>query len=63
MSLELLFSLIDALDVNTNCILCIPTNKEKETSIDEQLVAMSSEQREYLAGVFENMIQSYPVVA
>ena len=63
MSLELLFSLVDVLDVDANCILCIPANKEKETSIDEQLAAMPSEQRAYLTGVFENMIQSYPVVA
>ena len=63
MSLELLFSLVDVLDADANCILCIPSYKEKETSIDEQLAAMPSEQRAYLTGVFENMIQSYPVVA
>ena len=71
MSIELLLSLVTALDTDANKILGIIPKEDtsekgrekKEVSIDKELDNLSAPQRDYLKGIFLTMIRKMPEVS
>ena len=71
MSIDLLLSLVTALDTDANSILGIlpkespneADGEQNNVSVDEELDRLSETQRAYLQGIFLTMIQRIPEVS
>lgn len=63
MSLDLLYRLMDVLDVDANTLLAIPESDstELDVSIDEELCELPEEQQRYLRSIFLQMIWKIPM--
>lgn len=70
MSIDLLLSLVSALNTDANCILGIEPERdihenstEEFISVDNALNSLPEKQRNYLKEVFLNMIQTIPAAS
>ena len=63
MSVDLLYKLMDVLNVDANTLLAVPEmlNVGFNISIDEELYELPQEQQKYLKNLFLQMIRKFPV--
>lgn len=62
-SLDMLYALMNAFNVDANSILDITESKQNVISVDSMLVGLTKGQQEYIAGVVSYMIQNMKQVA
>lgn len=63
LSLDMLYDLMNVLDVDANSILDITKEKQSVVSVDSLLIGLTPGQQEYIAGIVSYMIQNMKQVA
>ena len=61
MSIDLLFRLMEKLQVDANTLLVIQKCEDVDISIDEQMVKLSKEHQQYFRNIFLQMLQEFPM--
>lgn len=63
MSLDLLYKLMDELQVDANTLLAIPecSGFDSDVSIDEEILELPKAQQKYFRSVFLQMMRKFPV--
>ena len=63
MSVDLLYRLMEVLNVDANTLLAVPEcgNVGAEISVDEELSELPEEQQMYFKGIFLQMMRKFPV--
>lgn len=60
MSINLMYRLMDVLEVDANTLLAIPECSSRNVSIDDELFELPKEQKRYFESIFLQMIQKFP---
>ena len=60
MSIDLLYKILDVLEIDANTLLGIDLCHESRTSIDEALESLNGQQQAYFRTIFLQMIQKFP---
>ena len=63
LSLDMLYDLMNVLDVDANSILDITKEKQSVVSVDSLLIGLTPGQQEYIAGVVGYMVKNMKQVA
>lgn len=63
LSLDMLYDLMNAFNVDANSILDITKEKQSVVSVDSLLLGLTPSQQEYIAGVVSYMVQNMKHVA
>lgn len=63
MSIDLLYKIMEVLDADANTLLAVPTKADLAdgVSIDAQLKRFSVDKQRYLVGIFQQMIENFPI--
>ena len=60
MSINLMYRLMDVLEVDANTLLAIPECSIRNVTIDDKLLGLPKDQQRYFENIFLQMIQKFP---